>query len=157
MTPCSWSRPKAAPPPSQRSAAFTACEDRCAGDTPLAIEKNDFDPPPLLVLLARRARGAPPPSQRSAALTACEDRCAGHTPVPIDKNDSDLPPFLVLLPCRRRKLWRLGAQIVASSCADLPTFLLYLRQTHPCHSDCSRHSGARLRQLPRLRCWKQSV
>src|ERR1051325_10389516 len=81
----------------------------------------------------------------------------GHTPVPIDKNDSDLPPFLVLLPCRRRKLWRLGAQIVASSCADLPTFLLYLRQTHPCHSDCSRHSGARLRPLPRFRCWKQSV
>jgi hypothetical protein len=46
----------------------------------------------------------------------------GTFPAPSDESVPVFSGFLVLLPCRRRKLWRLGAKIVASSCADLPTF-----------------------------------
>ena len=46
----------------------------------------------------------------------------GPLPAPIDEKRSRLLRFSRALPCRSRKLWRLGAQIVASNCADLRTF-----------------------------------
>jgi len=112
MTPCSWSRPKAAPPPSQRSAALAACE-------------------------------------RSWAEPVHEQH---------ERQSSGLPSFTLVL-CRA-EAENCGAWVRRSWHRTAPTshLLSVARAERIRASRIARwRSGERLRQLPRLRCWKQSV
>ena len=100
-----------------------------------------------------RPKAAPPPSQRSAALAACEDRCAGHTPTPIDKNDSDLPRSLVLCRAEAKNCGAWAHKSWHRTAPTSPTFPPLSAPNASVPLGCSRRSGARLRQLPRLRYW----
>src|SRR4029078_4056375 len=81
----------------------------------------------------------------------------GSFPAPIDQCVPVFSGFLVLC---RAEAENCGAWVRRSwhrTAPTSPTFLLYRRQTHPCQRDCLWRSGARLRQLPRLRCLEQIV
>jgi hypothetical protein len=101
-------------------------------------------------------KAAPPPGPRTGGLCQLVRIVVrGTFPAPSDESVPVFSGFLVLC---RAEAENCGAWVRRSWHRTAPTslpFLLYLRRIHPCHSNRSCSSGARLRELPRLRCLEQ--